>query len=426
MIRSSIRRLHNVSRGSETIPYVPVPKNKYNIKRSAFNFKPQAQPGLIYNPPAAIINPSMQTPYIFLPQNDPRRELAKANRIPDEIIADMPIIRQFKAPNEREYSISRETVEEMKKLAAQDPERWDLKALSKKFNIEMRKLIYFFRTEHQRAKKLQNLQESGKLPKHILDRQKRRQIKSGQKSQQQPQSHQYRKKGGQQHNNDRPRSEGPKREAILDLNKYKGQEIRVRCVGGRQITGYLKGFDQLMNLVLEDVVEQLREGLNQLPVEDTIIECHGGHTYKGYRFLGKICGVSIVRAGESMEMGLRDCCRSVKIGKILIQRDEETALPKLFYEKLPRDISDRYVFLLDPMLATGGSAMMAIEVLLARGVRMDRIFFLNLLAAPEGIRAFRSKYPDVKIITGGIDERLDEDKYIVPGLGDFGDRYYCI
>lgn len=177
--------------------------------------------------------------------------------------------------------------------------------------------------------------------------------------------------------------------------------------------------DRIIRLLVE-------EGLNQLPVEDAIIKCHGGYEYKGAKFSGKICGVSIVRAGESMEMGLRDCCRSVRIGKILIQRDEETALPKLFYEKLPEDISERYVFLLDPMLATGGSAMMAVEVLLARGVKMDRIFFLNLLAAPEGIKAFQDKYPDVKIITGGIDEKLDESKYIVPGLGDFGDRYYCI
>ncbi|EGW32165.1 uracil phosphoribosyl transferase [Spathaspora passalidarum NRRL Y-27907] len=177
--------------------------------------------------------------------------------------------------------------------------------------------------------------------------------------------------------------------------------------------------DRIIRLLVE-------EGLNQLPVEEAIIKCHGGHEYKGAKFLGKICGVSIVRAGESMEMGLRDCCRSVRIGKILIQRDEETALPKLFYEKLPDDIRDRYIFLLDPMLATGGSAMMAVEVLLSRGVKSEQIFFLNLLAAPEGIKAFHSKYPDVKIITGGIDERLDEDKYIVPGLGDFGDRYYCI
>ena len=166
--------------------------------------------------------------------------------------------------------------------------------------------------------------------------------------------------------------------------------------------------------------------MNQLPVEETVIKCHGGQEYKGARFLGKICGVSIVRAGESMEMGLRDCCRSVRIGKILIQRDEETAIPKLYYEKLPEDISERYVFLLDPMLATGGSAMMATERLILRGVDASRILFLNFLASPEGIAAFHDKYPDVKIITGGIDERLDEDKCIVPGLGDFGDRYYCI
>lgn len=177
--------------------------------------------------------------------------------------------------------------------------------------------------------------------------------------------------------------------------------------------------DRIIRLLVE-------EGLNHLPVEEAIITCHGGNKYKGARFVGKICGVSIVRAGESMEMGLRDCCRSVRIGKILIQRDEDTALPKLFYEKLPADISERYVFLLDPMLATGGSAMMAVEVLLSRGARMDRIFFLNLLAAPEGIQAFHDKYPEIKIITGGIDERLDEHKYIIPGLGDFGDRYYSI
>ncbi|CAK7894836.1 uracil phosphoribosyltransferase [[Candida] anglica] len=177
--------------------------------------------------------------------------------------------------------------------------------------------------------------------------------------------------------------------------------------------------DRIIRLLVE-------EGLNQLPVNDTLVKCHGNYEYKGAQFLGKICGVSIVRAGESMEQGLRDCCRSVRIGKILIQRDEETAMPKLFYEKLPEDISERYVFLLDPMLATGGSAMMAVEVLLSRGVKMDRILFLNLLAAPEGIKAFHEKYPEVKIITGGIDEKLDENKYIVPGLGDFGDRYYCI
>lgn len=166
--------------------------------------------------------------------------------------------------------------------------------------------------------------------------------------------------------------------------------------------------------------------MNQLPVDPITIETPTNQLYEGVKFQGRICGVSIMRAGESMEQGLRECCRSVRIGKILIQRDEETCQPKLFYEKLPQDISERFVFLLDPMLATGGSAMMAVKVLKERGVPLNRILFLNLLASPEGIKAFNDEYPEVKIITGGIDIGLDEKKYINPGLGDFGDRYYCI
>jgi uracil phosphoribosyltransferase len=177
--------------------------------------------------------------------------------------------------------------------------------------------------------------------------------------------------------------------------------------------------DRIIRLLVE-------KGLDQLPVQEKIVETPLGVEYQGVDFLGKICGVSIVRAGESMEQGLRDCCRSVRIGKILIQRDEETALPKLFYEKLPEDIADRYVFLLDPMLATGGSAILATEVLISRGVKPERIMFLNLLCCPEGIEAYQTKFPDIKIITGGIDPKLDEKKRIYPGLGDFGDRYYCI
>jgi len=133
-----------------------------------------------------------------------------------------------------------------------------------------------------------------------------------------------------------------------------------------------------------------------------------------------------MRAGESMEQGLRDCCRSVRIGKILIQRDEETSLPKLFYDKLPEDIAQRWVLLLDPMFATGGSAMMAIQVLIERGVPEDRILFLNLLASPEGIENFYKKFPKVRIVTAFIDQGLDEKNYIIPGLGDFGDRFYTI
>lgn len=104
------------------------------------------------------------------------------------------------------------------------------------------------------------------------------------------------------------------------------------------------------NRIIRLLVE---EGLNHLPVVEHTVTTPVGRTYAGVMFQGKICGVSIMRAGEAMEQGLRDCCRSVRIGKILIQRDEETSLPKLFYDKLPEDIAERWVLLLDPMFATG-------------------------------------------------------------------------
>jgi len=126
-----------------------------------------------------------------------------------------------------------------------------------------------------------------------------------------------------------------------------------------------------------------------------------------------------------MEAGLREVCRSVRIGKILIQRDEETAQPKLFYSKFPPDIALRYVLLLDPMLATGGSAMKAVEVLMEHGVPEERIIFVNLISAPEGLKNFCAKYPQLRVITGWIDQGLNEKAYIIPGLGDFGERRYC-
>ncbi|KAI1190295.1 uracil phosphoribosyltransferase-domain-containing protein [Nemania serpens] len=177
------------------------------------------------------------------------------------------------------------------------------------------------------------------------------------------------------------------------------------------------------NRIIRLLVE---EGLNHLPVVEQTITTPVGRQYAGLMFQGKICGVSIMRAGEAMEQGLRDCCRSVRIGKILIQRDEETSQPKLFYDKLPEDIADRWVLLLDPMFATGGSAIMAVEVLISRGVPEERILFLNLIASPEGIGNFATKFPKLRVVTAFVDQGLDSKNYIVPGLGDFGDRFYTM
>ncbi|WVW86800.1 uracil phosphoribosyltransferase [Kwoniella bestiolae CBS 10118] len=168
--------------------------------------------------------------------------------------------------------------------------------------------------------------------------------------------------------------------------------------------------DRIIRLLVE-------EGLNHLPVIDKKVTTPTGKVYDGVAFQGRICGVSIMRAGEAMEAGLRECCRSVRIGK-----DEETYQPKLFYAKLPDDIANRFVLLLDPMLATGGSCIKAIEVLLEHGVAEEKILFLNLIASPEGIQKVCTRFPKLRIITAWVDEGLDSNSYIVPGLGDFGDR----
>jgi len=175
--------------------------------------------------------------------------------------------------------------------------------------------------------------------------------------------------------------------------------------------------DRLIRLLIE-------EGLSYLPFREKTVITPTDHEYRGVEWATGLCGVSIVRAGESMEAGLRAVCKSVRIGKILIQRDEQTAEPKLFYVKLPKDIKDRFVLLLDPMLATGGSAIRAIAVLLDHGVKEENIVFLNLIASPEGISAMHGKYPKVHIVTTEVDVGLNEVKFILPGIGDFGDRYF--
>lgn len=132
-----------------------------------------------------------------------------------------------------------------------------------------------------------------------------------------------------------------------------------------------------------------------------------------------------MRAGESMEKALRECIPNVRIGKILVQRLEDgTAKPQHFYTKYPKDIAQRKVILMDPMLATGGSAMMAIRSLEEAGVNRENIVFINMVGAPEGVKALCQAYPEVRTISCVLDTHLNSAKYIIPGLGDFGDRYF--
>ena len=136
----------------------------------------------------------------------------------------------------------------------------------------------------------------------------------------------------------------------------------------------------------------------------------------------KYAFVPILRAGMGMLEGVITVVPNAKIGHIGMYRDEETFVPVNYFFKVPKDIEKREVFLLDPMLATGGSAIDAIDLLKSKGVK--KIKFLCIIAAPEGIAAVEKKHPDVEIYCGSIDDHLNENKYIVPGLGDAGDRIY--
>jgi len=136
----------------------------------------------------------------------------------------------------------------------------------------------------------------------------------------------------------------------------------------------------------------------------------------------KLCVVPILRAGLHMADGILNLTPNAKVGHIGLYRNEETLEPVEYFCKLPVDVTEREVFLVDPMLATGGSAIAAIDLLKARGI--SKIRFLCLIAAPEGIDALKNAHPDIDIYVGAQDERLNENGYILPGLGDAGDRIY--
>jgi len=136
----------------------------------------------------------------------------------------------------------------------------------------------------------------------------------------------------------------------------------------------------------------------------------------------KLAVVPILRAGLGMVDGVLSMIPAAKVGHIGLYRDEETLEPVEYFCKLPQDCANREVFVVDPMLATGGSAIAAIQMLKDKGVK--NIHFMCVIAAPEGVKKMQEAHPDVDIIIGALDDHLNENGYIVPGLGDAGDRIF--
>lgn len=164
------------------------------------------------------------------------------------------------------------------------------------------------------------------------------------------------------------------------------------------------------------------EAMRDLPTEDVEVK-----TPITTRKLPMLCGkklaiVPILRAGLGMVSGLLALVSSAKVGHIGLYRDEVTHEPHEYYCKLPDRINERLVIVCDPMLATGGSAIQAVDFLKDKGCK--NIKFMCIIAAPEGLDALRTAHPDIDIYVGNLDEKLNEDAYIVPGLGDAGDRIF--
>ncbi|XP_067856600.1 uridine-cytidine kinase-like 1 isoform X3 [Heptranchias perlo] len=175
---------------------------------------------------------------------------------------------------------------------------------------------------------------------------------------------------------------------------------------------------RLMRLLIE-------HALSLLPFRICTVQTLQEEDYEGRRFDGKrITGVSILRAGETMEPALRAVCKDVRVGKILIQTNHITGEPELHYLRLPKDIGEDHVILMDCTVSTGAAALMAIRVLLDHDVQEDKIFLVSLLMAEMGVHSVAYAFPQVKIITTAVDKKVNDLFHIIPGIGNFGDRYF--
>jgi len=175
---------------------------------------------------------------------------------------------------------------------------------------------------------------------------------------------------------------------------------------------------RLIRLVIE-------YALSLLPYEEVVVQTPQGQPYIGRKCsVKKMCGVSILRAGETMEESLKEVCRGIRVGKILIQTSKDTGEPMLHYLRLPKDIKNYRVILMDATVATGAAAMMAIRVLLDHDIPEENITLVSLLMAESGVHTIAYAFPKVTIVTTAVDPEINEKFHVLPGIGNFGDRYF--
>ena len=182
------------------------------------------------------------------------------------------------------------------------------------------------------------------------------------------------------------------------------------------------GTKEFRELISEITVFLCYEAMKDVKLEDVEVETPMGVTKARKMNEKGFCFVPILRAGTGMIDGIVKMIPNAKIGHIGLYRNEETLKPVRYYYKMPKGIEEKRAFIIDPMLATGGSGIDAITLLKEDGVKDIR--FLCIIAAPEGLKAMQEAHPDVQIYCAAVDEKLNEIGYIVPGLGDAGDRIF--
>jgi uracil phosphoribosyltransferase len=196
------------------------------------------------------------------------------------------------------------------------------------------------------------------------------------------------------------------------LIQHKLSLMRVKQTSSASFRRLLREISLLMGYEITRDLEMVMEAI------DTPLETMQTPVLKGK----KLCLISILRAGNGLLDGLLDLVPSARVGHVGLYRDPETLEPVEYYKKMPKHMHDRPVIVVDPMLATGHSAIAALDMI--KGSGANRIKFLCLLASPEGIRNFNEAHPDVTIYTAAIDRELNDHGYILPGLGDAGDRLF--
>lgn len=189
----------------------------------------------------------------------------------------------------------------------------------------------------------------------------------------------------------------------------------------RQTTTGTKDFREIVNEIARLLAYEVSR---DLPLEEIEIETPIVKTTQKTLAGKKVVVVPILRAGLGMVDGILDLIPAARVGHVGLYRDEETMQPVEYFVKMPSNLEERQLYVVDPMLATGGSAIAAIDSVLERGAKIENIKFICIVAAPEGVKALQEAHPDVEVYTAALDEKLNEQAYIVPGLGDAGDRLY--